>query len=148
VPPKADVSQVLDKVSKGSKTTKAELRAVADAAEALRDQFVTEAFSESADIDVENLEDCRSKLLALLSAVPEEPETPEEFEAVALTSSILRDEFLRFAFSEVKRLPPGSEALAKLKACLGAMTELLMRHGFVTVPEVQLLWYTMQQVEM
>ena len=73
---KVDVSKVLDKVSKGSKTTKAELQAVAAAADALRDQFVTEAFTDEAeDIDVDNLEDCRSKLLTLLFPIPEEPET-------------------------------------------------------------------------
>lgn len=145
---KVDVSKVLDKVSKGSKTTKAELQAVAAAADALRDQFVTEAFTDEAeDIDVDNLEDCRSKLLTLLFPIPEEPETSEEFEAVALTASMLRDEFLRFAFSEIKTLPPHSEAFARFKACLSGMTEILMKHGFVTVSEAQLLWLNIQQVE-
>lgn len=149
---KADVSQILDKVSKGSKTSKAELEAVASAAESLRDEFFTQAeYAEEGStpklIDMENFEDCRDKTLWFVGLVPERASTKSELDRVASGAASLRDQFLAYAFEEINTTPPRSEKFEKVKACLSAMTELLMKHGFVTVGEVQLMWLKIQQVE-
>jgi hypothetical protein len=70
-----------------------------------------------------------------------------ELEAVAHAGASLRADFLDEAFKAINTLTPRTVDFEGFKKCLKSMTDLLMKHGFVSIPEIQLLWIRIEEVE-
>jgi hypothetical protein len=70
-----------------------------------------------------------------------------QLEKVGEAAAALRDEFLKDAFQAAGTLTPRTNDFEAFKNCLKTITDLLMKHGFVTASEVHLIWMRVEEVE-
>lgn len=68
-------------------------------------------------------------------------------EKVGEAAAGLRDDFLRDAFQAAATLTPYTAGFEAFKNCLKSVIDLLMRHGFVSPSEIQLLLLKIEERE-
>lgn len=70
-----------------------------------------------------------------------------DLEVVGEAAAGLRQDFIYDAFQAIGRLTPHTVEFEGFKNCLKSMTDYLMKHGFVTIQEIQVLWLKIQEAE-
>jgi hypothetical protein len=90
----------------------------------------------------------RLEVSDILDRISQGTEASEaQLQKVGEAASALRDEFLKDAFQAAGTLTPHTPEFEGFKNCLKTMTDLLMKNGFVTPSEIQLIWIRVEEVE-
>ncbi len=73
--------------------------------------------------------------------------TKAQLETAATAAARLRAEFLQDAFRAIGTLTPHTTDFEAFKNCLKSVIDLLLKTGFMSVSEAQLIWLRIEEVE-
>lgn len=84
----------------------------------------------------------------ILEAISEGEKTSKaDLEILGEAAASLRSDFLRDALRATQNLTPRTADFEAFKKCFSSMSDFMLKHGFVTVNEIQVVWMRIEEVE-